>query len=88
MGVLVDVMGVDCRRGTDSTRLVEVERCNRSGLGVGVDECSFWRNAVAAKHSTEHGSNHNSIDMIDKHWTGPTDGLHPSTLIFLLAGGE
>ena len=84
-------MGVDRRRRTDSTRLVEVKRCNRSGRSVGVDECSIWRNAAAAMHSTARGSNHKSIDiMVVEHWplTGPNDGLHPSTLIFLFAGGE
>ena len=85
VGVLKGAVRDNGRRGVVSTRFVEVKRCNRSGRGAGVAECSNRRSAAADMPSTAHGSNHNSIDMVDKLWTGPNDDLHPSTLIFLLA---
>ena len=55
----------------------------------GVVECSIRRHtADTMSSSTPHGSNHNSIDTIDKHWTGQNGALHPSTSIFHACRGQ
>ena len=88
VGVMKGAVRGNGRRGVVSTRFVEAKRCNRSCRGARVDECSVRRNAAAEMPSIAHGSNHSSIDMIDKLWTGRNHGLHQSTLIFHACRGQ